>query len=172
VTVARILSLIDCPSLTQEFRDELLTLYRLTPEEAGAVARLVEAWGWEKNNRMSPRERRVEIRARIVAYLEASRTPNHYECHRCQVRMASVFYADAHGNEVCKKCFDEVHPAPRCEHCGFECPMTDALPTAAGGKAHARCAARLTNAYGYQAAAKMNALGLGVMKGGKGSVQQ
>ena len=77
----------------------------------------------------------------------------HYECGRCQVKMASVFYVDANDREIGKKCFDELHPPARCEHCGFPTFVADSLPTKAGGVAHAHCAARVTLALGLERAA-------------------
>lgn len=63
----------DCPSLTPDFREELLSAWEITPREAVLVNALIRAWQEEPNNRQSPRDRQRELAARVVSMLKAGR---------------------------------------------------------------------------------------------------
>lgn len=63
----------DCPSLTPDFREELLSTWNLTTDEAGAVNNIIRTWGEEPNNRMDRQARERELQGRIMSWLRARR---------------------------------------------------------------------------------------------------
>lgn len=157
-----------CPPLATELVEELLTLCRLTVDEARQVRLIVNAWGDEKANGRGQQSLRAEIRERVMAFLSTARGSRipaaEYECHRCQKRLASVFLIDANDNELCEACST---PAVNCEHCGAALPPGDRLPTKANGLAHAECAARVSLLLDAEARAHASGRRLCVVKGGR-----
>ncbi len=68
-------AILDSTILAPALIEELLTRFHVSAEEAMDIARIVEAWGEEANNRMTGDERRREIAGRIHDYLLAKRAP-------------------------------------------------------------------------------------------------
>lgn len=62
-----------CPSLTADFREELLTTLSLRTDEAHAVNNIIKTWGEEPNARMTREDRECELRGRIMSWLRARR---------------------------------------------------------------------------------------------------
>lgn len=134
-----------CPSLTEEFRHELLEDLGISASEAVRINALVREWQDEPNNRMDAAQRQAELRERILQALRA------FPCGACGAAIRGPFTVDAAAREICKTCADAR--SVFCEHCGKACSPDDRLSTKAGGVAHAACNFKLTNAQGFERSA-------------------
>lgn len=143
---AVIIGNIDCVSLIAEFRAELVETWDVSESEAVRICALVREWHDEPNNRMTAKDRRADIRTRIVCALTEWRRVS---CAGCRVSMDSPFMLDAGERPLCSACAGLVCGLG----CGHLCPADDRNPYRNGTRdtvVHAECALRLSNALNLQ----------------------
>lgn len=72
MTAAALLAL--CDSLAPDFVEELIGRRRITAEEAHGILALRKAWGLEPAFGRGRAELRADLRRRVLAFLDASRS--------------------------------------------------------------------------------------------------